>query len=1263
MSVLHARPHGYHLSVCPHGCVWCEVGWGNVPACDLIYRALAIYPVILIHSLITLTSTLAVVYSYIFLSVYSIGVYLVACFSSFVPVDIGGADDMYVENTQLHVNVGGGRGVHLFVSHDVLRPYMSIDDTVTVLPDLAPSVRYRYHGHIPKTTMAASNEELIAVAVPIGEIASSITIHKLHDLIRLHDTEITSRCSKQYMVSALQAHRCSVCDTHVSLFKCIPIFDKHSSTPSTIKHRVASLPKSKSSRIPVAVSSDDPDTLSSSSPFPPSALASAREASIVRSCTDAMQPSVFQEAGCTVCGQLKPLTQLSAARHVAQFFTILKNNDGTWKERFRDSDLIAPLAGPVLDPTTDLICLPCRASVHKSVVPKHALARNLWLGEVPEVLSCLSFVERILVSRVHHSCCFVCVALLAHPDLGSRKMISHVVAFEAPVSKVYSVLPPPKEELDEVLAVIFTGPSAPTEADLKRTPLLVCHNHIIESLAWLHLNHCDYQDVEVSVENLATYEDGKAPVAMLYKNGLSNKVPEGTSVFDNEEADGTTDGPCPVVVHGLVGEQLDTLTIKAQKTMAAHHFKANRGVLAVGHAEAPESIYNNLTLYPSMFLWLFPYGLGGIGATGLSDKAHKKWLLMYHDKRFQTDIAFPFVAFSHKQVRSSTTGGFLLASKDKFFDISERLLHVNEVVLESLSDRMKAGETVVPATPAEKDCFQLINNLDHITYKVQGSLTTKKYMQNEAYSLMAAEGAPSWYFTMAPSDHSHPICVYWVGNKVEFDPVPLQEHDRVRSVTSNPVAAARFFNFMVQLFITHVLRPGDATLSGLFGDTSAYYGMVEQQGRLTLHIHMIIWLCNSLSPQQVKERLLAGDSVFQQELIAYLESVHKGDYLTGAQVTVSKMRHADTLQPGYVDHTEVLPVTPPAHCSTDDCKDCAKGDSTDTWWSYYRRIVDTIVNKCNVHSCHSNTWPDGMLKGNANAKGCKDNRWKQCKARFPHKIVVESNVDDTGHINLKKSEAWINTFVPLISYLFRCNTDITLLRSGTAIKAVLIYVTDYITKPGLKTHAIFDCIRSIFQRSREHLDDPQRSRKDRARKLMTQMVNILGAKTELGSPMICTYLLGLPDHYTNRQFATFYWKSFVTEARNFWLADGERPNDVKITLKRGNRNIVGVSPVEDYIHRPSKLEGMSLYDWIGLCECVSNKSANSTSKGDLGEDPIELDAVEEELNERGDQCDDKPSNLSDDDDADSLDGFIIPLSHEGSPSPGHDERISIDGAP
>lgn len=871
----------------------------------------------------------------------------------------------------LRSHVGGGHGAHLFMSHDVLYPYMNVTDVDSALPGLTLSTRYKFHSHVLKHDVLTSDDSVLAVQVPIGVIALSITVSDLCSIIKVHDMGLTTRATKQAMVDTLCNHHCTACDMHVTLFKCIPIFDAPAKCASAKISTNAPVPTVRS---PVVADMSEPVT--HPSPFPPHVLDNTREASIVRSCVDAMQPTMFQESGCMVCGQLKPMRHLSSAQHVARFFPVLENDTTTRKERLADMVPVILLAGPVLDHTMDLICLPCRASVQKGIVPKHALARDLWIGEMPKVLSHLSFVECLLVARVRHSCCFVRVTLSAHPTLGSRKMISHVVAFESPLSEVYSVLPPPRDELDEVLVVIFTGSSTPTEEDMKWTPLLVCHINIVESLEWLKLNHCDYQDVEVSMENLSMYEDGKALVAIIYKDRNSNKVPKGTSVFDNDEADGTMDSLCPVVVHSLVGEHLDTLPIKTQKTMAAQHFKANHGILAIGHAKHPESIYDNPRLYPSMFPWLFPYGLGGMGSTDLLDKAYKKWLLMYHDKRFQTDIAFPFVAFSHEQIKASTTGRFLLASKDKFFDISERLLRVDEAVLESLSDRMRAGETVVPVTPAEKDCFQLINDLDHVAYKVQGSLTSKKYMRNEAYSLMAAEGAPSWYFTMAPSDHSHPICVYWAGNTVEFDPVPLEERARVHAVTSNPVAAARFFNFMVNLFIQHVLRPGDVALSGLFSDTAAYYETVEQQGCLTLHIHMIIWLYNSLSLQQVKERLLAGDSIFQQELIAYLESVHKGDYFTGPQASISDMCHAGSLEPGYHNPTEVLPVSPLVHCDADGCDDRMKGNSTDSWWSYFRSIADMIVSKCNIYSCHSNTWPDRTLKGNANAKGCKDNKWK-----------------------------------------------------------------------------------------------------------------------------------------------------------------------------------------------------------------------------------------------------------------------------------------------
>ncbi|TFK59091.1 hypothetical protein BDN72DRAFT_744058, partial [Pluteus cervinus] len=126
---------------------------------------------------------------------------------------------------------------------------------------------------------------------------------------------------------------------------------------------------------------------------------------------------------------------------------------------------------------------------------------------------------------------------------------------------------------------------------------------------------------------------------------------------------------------------------------------------------------------------------------------------------------------------------------------------------------------------------------------------------------------------------------------------------------------------------------------------------------------------------------------------------------------------------------------------------------------------------------------------------------------------------------------------------------------------------------------IFEIIRSVFEQNIEVLNDDAK-RREKARKMMTRIVNILSAKMELGSPMICMYLLGNPDHYTNVTFTSFYWKSFVNEANKC------------------------VSVVYDYIYRPRELEDMSLFDYVGCCK---RESTARRASGVL--DYIECDSL------------------------------------------------------
>ncbi|KAF8220467.1 hypothetical protein L208DRAFT_1333555 [Tricholoma matsutake] len=125
-------------------------------------------------------------------------------------------------------------------------------------------------------------------------------------------------------------------------------------------------------------------------------------------------------------------------------------------------------------------------------------------------------------------------------------MVLHVIAFESPVPKVYHRLSPPVEDLDEVLAVLFTGPCKPTKKEYQCTPLLVRHKNVARALEWLKLNHADYADLEISYKELNRYPEDSPPVSIQYSLSESNKLEECTpaSVFDNAVDDGVSDSDC-----------------------------------------------------------------------------------------------------------------------------------------------------------------------------------------------------------------------------------------------------------------------------------------------------------------------------------------------------------------------------------------------------------------------------------------------------------------------------------------------------------------------------------------------------------------------------------------------------------------------------------------------------------------------------------------------------------------------------------------------
>ncbi|KAF9050082.1 hypothetical protein BJ165DRAFT_1414091 [Panaeolus papilionaceus] len=226
---------------------------------------------------------------------------------------------------------------------------------------------------------------------------------------------------------------------------------------------------------------------------------------------------------------------------------------------------------------------------------------------------------------------------------------------------------------------------------------------------------------------------------------------------------------------------------------------------------------------------------------------------------------------------------------------------------------------------------------------------------------------------------------------------------------------------------------------------------------MTLHLHFLLWIEGSIPLQDVRDKLIAKDTLFQQELIDYLESCHVGQLTTGSLEHVRNSiptTKADQDDGSYIDPTLTLPDAPPqGYCDNPDACICDHCEDLRSWYELFQTTVDDIMVRSNVHKCF--TMRDVQDR-------CRD-RNGICTSRFPREIFTETKLDpETGHINMKKLEPWINTVTPTVAAVSRCNTDTTCLLSGTAVKATVGYVTDYVTKSSLKTYQVFSTMYDIF---------------------------------------------------------------------------------------------------------------------------------------------------------------------------------------------------------
>jgi hypothetical protein len=519
----------------------------------------------------------------------------------------------------------GGRA-SLCAAGDFIGERFDVNEVTPHLPhDYVCSVddisMYLYRAHTSESLFPilydSMNGKCVSAKIPLSQLSLTLTLDNMKTVCILHNINLPSSRPKTIELrELLNSHVCNAtCSGLVSVLYPMSGSNVEDLKSRKRKKRNETYVKSKR-QARKAETETDPAIGSefnsgSTSRFPPSSvptIGSHAAEDIIRGFCAEMSADAIQEEGCATCGRL---TRSVLLETIDKFdLTYLSDWDYvTCKSRDSEYSDVGSIVGPVLDDRCRGICPVCARSIRAKQLPRLSLANGLWIGAVPPELKGMTFVEKLLVSRVRYN------RFVFHVELsGHKRMKSNAILFRNPTAEIYKVLPPPKDDIDEVIAFIFSGPARPDDETMRRLPLLVRRNKVILALNWLKLNHCDYADVGISENNLRTYKDGEFSFQYFYratKGDNGDGHPSAVSVHNTEGRLGVEEGDCPFVVHGLTGADLGVMTKSQMVAAAIKHLDTHGKVLQIGHASEPESIFNNPALYPQIFPWLFPYGRGG----------------------------------------------------------------------------------------------------------------------------------------------------------------------------------------------------------------------------------------------------------------------------------------------------------------------------------------------------------------------------------------------------------------------------------------------------------------------------------------------------------------------------------------------------------------------------------------------------------------------------------------------------------------------------
>jgi hypothetical protein len=186
-----------------------------------------------------------------------------------------------------------------------------------------------------------------------------------------------------------------------------------------------------------------------------------------------------------------------------------------------------------------------------------------------------------------------------------------------------------------------------------------------------------------------------------------------------------------------------------------------------------------------------------------------------------------YLLYDVLQLRASSLSNSVIVKRHHWRSVTQDIDSLTTDQLRNAAKELAAGNSLENAV-----IRRLLQNMVTIGMQVPGSFSQKLKMRSEIRGIMVREGMPAFWITINPSDLQNPLVLILAGVQYASGSVPTATAAiRQAMATSNPAAVAQFFHHSCKAILDGLFA-AKSDETGVLGDVSNYFGVVETNGRV-----------------------------------------------------------------------------------------------------------------------------------------------------------------------------------------------------------------------------------------------------------------------------------------------------------------------------------------------------------------------------------------------------------------------------------------------